>query len=189
MCRHLPAQTQTPGGGRSGHIRSSALPGSLTKQHSGQAACWGAGRPATGLAQMSQAASSSPRALPIERETGSHSKRGTGFWWQRSDPPPSPFTQSEGLRGPERAAGPANTERNALLAFDRQDCQVSRRRCPWGRVINNNRKFQTQHKPRPDSTQRLPWTHVPGVGNLRASGHPLRSGEGTHLRHGQVESF
>lgn len=38
LCRHLPAQTQTPGGGRSGHICSSAQHGSLTKQCLGQAA-------------------------------------------------------------------------------------------------------------------------------------------------------
>ena len=74
---HLPAQTQTPGGGRSGHIWSSAQQWILTKQRSGQtapptppppAACWGAGRPAAGLAQVLQLLPSSPWAAPYGEE-------------------------------------------------------------------------------------------------------------------------
>lgn len=132
---HLPAQTQTPGGGRSGHICSLTRHWSLTKQHLGQAASHpthscllGGSRPATGLAQVSQLLPCSPRAAPY-RERGDEAipKVAHGFGGRKLFLFLLLSYEARGSRH-QNACRSCSTEENALclpclLGFGSQDCQ------------------------------------------------------------------
>lgn len=108
---HLPSQTQTPGGGRSGHIWSSAQQWNLTKQGSGQTApphpttpsCLLRGRPACCRPGPSVATFSlQPLGCSLWRGRRWGCPRGgTGFWWQRPVPVSPPLTRGQGLREPQ----------------------------------------------------------------------------------------
>lgn len=164
---HLPAQTQTPGGGRSGHICSSARHWSLTKQHLGQAAptpppartaaCWGA----AGLPQTWPRCPSffplAPGLFPIEREREREQMRP----FQRQHRAlvaencscPSTFHTGPGVEETKMPADPATAPRSPgmrcawrlgswqpRLPKSRRGC---RRKGDW-----HNCELQTENKPR-----------------------------------------